>query len=157
MRVAIAAFTSDDRADLYTGFAQVVDDLDGWPQQPPLSPGEFDEVWLAHTAGTFVARLDGRFAGAYYLKANFRGRAGHIANAGYFVPSDLRGHGIGEAMVRHSIASAPGLGFDALMFNLVFASNPARRLYERLGFEAIGRIPDAVAGEDAVIYWRRLP
>jgi RimJ/RimL family protein N-acetyltransferase len=38
----------------------------------------------------------------------------------------------------------------------VFASNPARRLYERLGFVPIGRIPDAVDGEDAVIYWRRL-
>ena len=42
------------------------------------------------------------------------------------------------------------------MFNLVFASNPAGRLYERLGFRQIGLIPDAVAGEDARIYWRSL-
>ena len=54
------------------------------------------------------------------------------------------------------MVEARRLGFDALQFNLVFASNPARRLYERLGFEMIGRIPEAVDGEDAVIYWRRL-
>jgi ribosomal protein S18 acetylase RimI-like enzyme len=40
--------------------------------------------------------------------------------------------------------------------NLVLESNPARRLYERLGFEAIGRVPEAVSGEDAFIYWRRV-
>ncbi len=39
---------------------------------------------------------------------------------------------------------------------LVFASNPARRLYERMGFEAVGRVPEAVDGEDAIVYWRRL-
>jgi hypothetical protein len=43
-----------------------------------------------------------------------------------------------------------------MMFNLVFESNPARGLYERMGFQAIGRIPAAVPGEDAVIYWRSL-
>jgi hypothetical protein len=39
---------------------------------------------------------------------------------------------------------------------VVFASNPARALYEELGWSEIGRIPDAVDGEDAVIYWRRV-
>jgi ribosomal protein S18 acetylase RimI-like enzyme len=43
-----------------------------------------------------------------------------------------------------------------MQFNLVFASNPARRLYERLGFEAVGRVPEAIDGEDAIVYWRRL-
>jgi len=43
-----------------------------------------------------------------------------------------------------------------MQFNLVFASNPARRLYRELGFQEIGIIPHAVEGEDAVIYWRSL-
>jgi hypothetical protein len=29
-------------------------------------------------------------------------------------------------------------------------------MYHRLGFEELGRIPSAVDGEDAVIYWRSL-
>ena len=43
-----------------------------------------------------------------------------------------------------------------MIFNLVFESNSARSMYRRLGFEEIGRIPDAVEGEGAVIYWRSL-
>jgi hypothetical protein len=29
-------------------------------------------------------------------------------------------------------------------------------MYERLGFKEVGRIPAAIEGEDAVIYWRSL-
>ena len=59
-------------------------------------------------------------------------------------------------MVEHSLRQARRLGFDAMQFNLVFESNPARSMYRKLGFEEVGRIPDAVDGEDAVIYWRSL-
>jgi GNAT superfamily N-acetyltransferase len=103
-----------------------------------------------------VGRVGDRLAGSYYLKPNFPGRAAHIANAGYFVVAELRGRGIGQLLVEDSLARARTLGFDAFQFNLVFASNPARRLYERLGFEVVGRVPAAVDGEDAVIYWRRV-
>ena len=40
-------------------------------------------------------------------------------------------------------------GSTPCIFNLVFESNPARAMYERLGFEEVGRIPDAIDGEDA--------
>ena len=46
-------------------------------------------------------------------------------------------------------AGALDYGFDAIQFNLVFESNPARRLYEELGWREIGRVPQAVDGEDA--------
>ena len=58
--------------------------------------------------------------------------------------------------MEHSLAEARRLGFDAMMFNLVFESNPARAMYRKLGFEEFGRVPKAVDGEDAVIYWRSL-
>ena len=59
-------------------------------------------------------------------------------------------------MVEHSLVEARRLGFDAMQFNLVFESNPARAMYLRLGFTEVGRIPQAVEGEDALIYWRSL-
>ena len=68
----------------------------------------------------------------------------------------LRNRGVGSALVEHSLEQARQLGFDALQFNLVFESNPARRLYERLGFEVVGRVPEAIDGEDALVYWRKL-
>jgi ribosomal protein S18 acetylase RimI-like enzyme len=147
-----------DVDELYAAFAQVVAAGEGYPQPPgPLAMEDFREYWLEKKSAVAVARHDGRLAGSYYLKPNFPGRAAHIVNAGYFVVPDLRGHGVGVALVEDSLVEARRLGFDAMQFNLVFASNPARRLYERLGFQVIGRIPEAVDGEDAVIYWRRLP
>ena len=50
----------------------------------------------------------------------------------------------------------PALGFDAIQFNLVFESNPARTMYEALGWTEVGRVPHAVEGEDAIVYWRSL-
>ena len=92
--------------------------------------------------------------GAYYLKPNFAPRAGHIANAGYVVEEAARGAGVGRRLVEHSIGQAHDDGYEAVIFNLVFESNPARALYEELGWRKIGRIPNGVDGEPAIIYWR---
>jgi GNAT superfamily N-acetyltransferase len=146
-----------DHDELYVRFAEIVAAGEGYPQAPgPLAAEDFDEYWLAGKSLVAVARSEGALVGSYYLKPNFPGRAAHIANGGYFVVRQLRGRGVGAALVEDSLVQARALGFDALQFNLVFASNPARRLYERMGFEAVGRVPEAVDGEDAIVYWRRL-
>jgi ribosomal protein S18 acetylase RimI-like enzyme len=154
--VEIAPFDRDDEDQLFSAFAAVVEEGTGYPQAAPITRDEFRTVWFEPTVSVQVARAGGRLVGAYYLKPNFPGRAAHIANAGYIVVPEVRGEGIGEELVRHSFGEARRCGFDALMFNLVFASNPAGRLYERLGFREIGLIPDAVESEDARIYWRSL-
>ena len=157
VELTAAEATPADHDELYEAFAGVVAAGEGYPQAPgPLAVADFDDYWLDHKSLVVVARLEGRLAGSYYLKPNFAGRGAHIANAGYFVVPDVRGQGAGEALVRHSFDEARRLGFDAMQFNLVFESNPARRLYERLGFEVVGRIPEAVDGEAAIVYWRRL-
>jgi GNAT superfamily N-acetyltransferase len=149
----------EEHRGLYEAFAEIVARGEGFPHDPrvALTYDDFTHYWLVHKSFVGVATLDGRLAGSYHLKPNFVGRGAHIANAGYFVVGDLRGQGIGERLVRHSMEQALALGFDALQFNAVFASNPARRLYERLGFQNIGSIPDAIDGEAIVIYWRSLP
>jgi GNAT superfamily N-acetyltransferase len=155
--LALSEAAAVDHDELFARFAEVVAAGEGYPQAPgPLAVEEFDQYWLAAKSLVAVARHEGALAGSYYLKPNFPGRAAHIANAGYFVVPELRGRGAGEALVEDSLAQARRLGFDALQFNLVFASNPARRLYERMGFQAVGRVPEAVDGEDAIVYWRRL-
>jgi ribosomal protein S18 acetylase RimI-like enzyme len=154
--VDLAAATPGDHDALFVAFARIVEAREGFPQAPPLERAEFDDYWLAHSATVVVAREHRELAGAYYVKPNFVGRAAHIANAGYFVVAEHRGAGIGRALVDHSMHEARRLGFDALLFNLVFESNPARRLYESFGFTVVGRIPSAVDGEDALVYWRQL-
>jgi ribosomal protein S18 acetylase RimI-like enzyme len=155
--LTVADAQPEDHDELYVRFGEIVAAGEGYPQAPgPLSVEDFDEYWFTGKSLVAVARSDGAIAGSYYLKPNFPGRAAHIANGGYFVVRELRSLGIGRALVEDSLVQARDLGFDALQFNLVFASNPARRLYERMGFEAVGRVPEAVDGEDAIVYWRRL-
>jgi ribosomal protein S18 acetylase RimI-like enzyme len=104
----------------------------------------------------YVAEVDGVVAGSYHLQPNFEGTAAHIANAGYMVARAYRRHGVGRALVEHSLDEARRQGFDAMMFNLVLESNPSRHLYEGFGFRKVGRVPEAIRGEDAIVYWRKL-
>jgi GNAT superfamily N-acetyltransferase len=152
--IALGPLRAEEHGLLFELFRRIVETGDGFPHAPPLTRHTFEEVWTAPAAVVIAARIDGKLVGAYYLKPNFPGRAAHIANAGYVVSETHRGHGLGRALVEDSIARAPLLGYDAVQFNLVFASNPARALYEELGWREIGRVPDAVGSEDGVIYWR---
>jgi GNAT superfamily N-acetyltransferase len=154
--VEIKQATVDDYDELFDAFSRIVGAGEGFPQSAPVTRDEFDDYWVHHSSSVQLARFGSYLIGAYYLKPNFVGRAAHIANAGYFVLSPYRGTGVGRTMVEHSMLEARRLGYDALQFNLVFESNPVRGLYERLGFTEVGRIPKAVEGEDALIYWRSL-
>ncbi len=151
--IALADATGADRPRLFEIFSEAVEQGDGYPESAPLQPDRFAASWVDPPV-VVVARLAGEVVGAYYLKPNFPGRAAHIANAGYVVASAFRGAGVGRRLVEDSIVRAPTAGFDAIMFNLVFESNRARSLYEKLGWREIGRVPRAVDGEPAVIYWR---
>ena len=58
------------------------------------------------------------------------------------VASSARGKGIATVMCEHSEKIALQLGFQAMQFNFVASSNrQAVKLWNKLGFEIIGRIP----------------
>jgi ribosomal protein S18 acetylase RimI-like enzyme len=157
--IDVAATTDDDVGELLALFRAIVAAGEGYPQAPdePVTAEAFEAYWLAPATATVVARTgDGALAGAYTMKPNGPGRAAHVANAGYVVADGQRGRGIGEALVRHSFDVARAHGFDAMQFNFVFETNPARRLYERLGFTDVGRVPAVIDGEAVHIYWRAL-
>jgi GNAT superfamily N-acetyltransferase len=154
--VEIRPAVEDDYDELFTAFSHIVGAGEGFPQEAPLAREVFDDSWVRHSSALSVAHFGGYLVGASYIKPNFVGRAAHIANAGYFVLAPYRATGVGRRLVEHSLLEARRLGFDAMMFNLVFESNPVRSLYRELGFEELGRIPQAVEGETAVIYYRSL-
>ena len=154
--VDIRLASVDDYDELFNAFSRVVAAGEGFPQAPPLTREDFDSYWIQPSSAIAVAMFGGYLVGSYYIKPNFVGRAAHIANAGYFVVAPYRGTGVGTLLVEHSLHQARRLGFDAMQFNLVFESNGARGMYRRLGFEEVGRIPRAVDGEGALIYWRSL-
>ena len=65
-------------------------------------------------------------------------------DCGYMVSAAARGRGLATAMCEHSQSIARELGYKAMQFNFVATSNEgAIRLWEKLGFEIVGRLPRA--------------
>ena len=101
-------------------------------------------LWVEPPAAAFVAEDAGGFLGTYYVRPNQPGRGGHVANAGYMVHPAARGRGLAAALCEHSLGAARRLGFTAVQFNCVVASNAAAvRAWERCGFAVVGRVPGA--------------
>lgn len=113
-----------------------------WPFSSRLSEAEFRDYFFAHTA--LVARSDeGALMGAFYCKPNFPGRCSHYCNGGFLTHPEYRRRGVANVMVPTFLRVAADLGFHAVLFNLVFASNvPSVRLWEKFGFTRIGTLPD---------------
>lgn len=100
--------------------------------------------WMAPDKHGYVAEAEGQVVGTFVLKDNQPGLGAHIANAAYATAPEAGGRGIGRQMGAWSIEEARRLGYRAMQFNLVVKSNErAVRLWQRLGFQIIGEIPEA--------------
>lgn len=131
----------------------------------PSDIGEADahRAWVEVPAVTNVAVAEeGRIVGTYYLKPNQPGRGAHVCNCGYVVDPAVQGNGIAAAMCEHSQRLAVKMGFRAMQFNLVVASNErAVRLWRHLGFAVAGTLPGAynhrhLGYVDALVMYKRL-
>lgn len=101
-------------------------------------------IWMRLPRKIFVAEEDGEILGTYYIKTNQPGPGKHVCNCGYMVSSNARGKGVATQMCEHSQKVAIGLGYKAMQFNFVAASNAgAAKLWNKLGFDTVGRLPKA--------------
>jgi L-amino acid N-acyltransferase YncA len=101
-------------------------------------------LWLETPRKTFVAEENGDILGTYYIKTNQPGGGAHVCNCGYMVSSAARGRGLASSMCEHSQQIARSLGYLAMQFNFVASTNEgALRLWTKLGFETVGRLPKA--------------
>ena len=140
--VTVRAFRPADIPVMRGIWNSVVRAADAFPQEEPIADDAEAGAFFGGQSFAGVAELDGAIAGLYILHPNAVGRCGHIANASYAVDEARRGQGIGEALVRDSLAKGKELGFRILQFNAVVASNaPALHLYAKLGFLRLGLLP----------------
>lgn len=74
------------------------------------------------------------------------------------VKNDYRGQGVGELITRSLLARGiKDFGIEAYTLEVRVSNEPARKLYEKLGFECEGIRPGYYEkpDEDACIYWLR--
>ena len=142
MATVIRPYQKEDIPQIMELYNQIVAEGDAYLSEEPYSIKEMTDR-VNNTPSTFVSETNGELSGGYFLKPNFKGRAGHIANATYFVSKEFRGQGIGRLLGEHSIVISKKLGFSAVQFNSVVATNlAAMNLWNSLGFRTIGVIPN---------------
>ena len=129
---------------------------------PDMSEADAITYWMGSGREVFVAEMEGRIVGTYFLRANQLGGGDHVANCAYVTDMALRGRGIARRLAEHSLEEARRRGFLAMQFNFVVSSNAsAVHLWQSLGFETVGRLPGAFRHPclglvDALVMFRRL-
>lgn len=132
-----------------------------------MSEADALTYWMGPDRETFVAEDGGAVVGTYYLKANQAGGGRHVCNCGYMTSASAMGRGIARRMCEYSLDQARAAGYRAMQFNFVVSTNQgAIRLWQRMGFETVGRLPGAFrhpgagnddAGDvDALVMFRAL-
>lgn len=155
------AKTSDHDA-IWKIFHEIISSGETYPYPMDTSKEEALNIWIGQPTSTYIAQLDGVTVGTYYIKPNQPGLGSHVCNCGYMVTEKARGCGVGSAMCEHSQIEARRLGFQAMQFNLVAASNlDAVKLWQKMGFDIIGTLPKAFNHRrlgliDAHVMYKRL-
>ncbi len=110
---------------------------------PDITAEEAHKVWIEAPAETFVAvDSNNRILGTYYIKPNQPALGAHVSNCGYIVADSARNKGLAALMCDHSQTQAVSMGFLAMQYNLVVATNEnAIHLWKKKGFKIIGTLP----------------
>ncbi|MBQ9607047.1 MAG: GNAT family N-acetyltransferase [Lachnospiraceae bacterium] len=144
----IREYTQKDMEAMIHIWNEVVEEGIAFPQEECLDM-ETGTDFFSSQSYSGVAEEEGKIMGLYILHPNNVGRCGHICNASYAVAKEMRGRHIGEKLVLDCLDKGRELGFKVLQFNAVVESNThARHLYERLGFNQLGVIPNGFRMKD---------
>jgi len=144
MREQIRPATPEDDDAIWSLFQEVVRAGEWFAFDETTTREEALGLWRGPASAAYVALLEDEIVGSYYLKPNQPGRGAHVCNAGYMVAEGARGRGVGRAMGKHSIVEARRLGYHAMQYNFVVATNTAAlALWEELGLQVVGRLPGA--------------
>jgi ribosomal protein S18 acetylase RimI-like enzyme len=124
--------------------------------------GEALAYWRSPDHAVFVADNGGAVLGTCYIRPNQRGGGSHVANAAFMTGASAAGRGVASAMCAHALEYAAAAGYAAMQFNFVVATNErAVALWQRFGFEIVGRLPGAFRHPafgfvDALVMFRKL-
>ena len=106
-----------------------------WMEQPPGETVVLEE----DVAGTGLTIL-----GTAKMGPNRPGHGDHIGTASFMVAPEARGRGVGRALGEYVVQWHRDRGYHGIQFNAVVETNTAAiRLWQHLGFQIIGTVPEA--------------
>lgn len=142
---SIRPFQPSDWASVWPILQSVFGGADTYAYPPDITETQAQTAWVTQPQATYVAvNAVGEVIGTYILKPNQPGLGSHVCNCGYVVAQAARGQGVAAALCAHSQDEARALGYRAMQFNLVVATNSvAVRLWQKMGFAIVGTLPGA--------------
>jgi L-amino acid N-acyltransferase YncA len=161
--VTIRLAQPDDWAGIWRIWHAVVTAGDTYVWPPTTSEETAQQLWmLPPPAEVWVVDDGDGIVATAILKPNQQGLGDHVANASFMVDPSSAGRGVGRRLAETVLDRARELGYEAMQFNAVVATNErAVALWRSLGFDVVGTIPDgfrhATLGPvDVLIMHRRL-
>lgn len=141
----IREYLETDWPSVWRIFQDVVAAGDTYAYDPDWSPEQARDVWVEIPPGHTVVACDGaQVLGTAKMGPNRPGPGSHVATASFMVARDARGRGIGRTLGEYALRWALEQGYAAMQFNAVVESNHgAVRLWQALGFQIIGTVPEA--------------
>ncbi|HUA07123.1 MAG TPA: GNAT family N-acetyltransferase [Solirubrobacteraceae bacterium] len=144
--VTIRDARADDWDAIWPFFHEIVAAGETYAYDPELDYEAGRRVWMIGTPGRTVVATDagGTVVGTANMYANRPGRGSHVASASFMVAQARAGRGTGRTLGEEVIEWARRSGFRAIQFNAVVETNTrAVALWRSLGFEVVGRAPEA--------------
>src|ERR1700722_974061 len=143
--VIIREATDEDWPRIYPFYAAIMGEGRTYPFPEHQTLEEARPWWMEERPGqTVVAVSDDAIAGSAKRGPNRPGRGAHVATASFLVDPARQGQGTGRALGEYVLDWCRAAGFASIQFNAVVESNaPAVHLWQSLGFEIIGTVPES--------------
>ena len=154
--------TKADYDQIWEITEQVIAECESLVFAPDTSRGRMLAFWCHPKKHVYVAEIEGKVVGTFFLCDNQPDMGSHVANGGYMTSPSACGQGIGYKMGEYSIKEARRLGYKSMQFNIVLKSNAhAVRLWQKLGFKIVGELPEVFDHPErgltnAYVMWRRV-
>lgn len=143
--ISIRPFVEEDWPAVWKIMEPIIRSGESYPYAMDMTSDGARHMWIEVTEAAYVAHDDnGQIIGTYYIKPNQPTLGAHVANCGYLVAEAARGQGVATNLCLHSENEAVRLGYRAIQFNLVVASNTASvKLWTKMGYEKVGVLTGA--------------
>ncbi len=149
--VVLEELKEQDLPEMMKVFNSVIEEDAYFPRNEGVPDLETARQWHQDhvKAGLFylATKVNSEFVGGATIEP-LGGKVSHVAWLGIYLKRQFRNIGIGTRLIKKLIQIAREKGFEKIRL-MVFASNlQALRLYEKLGFQEVGRIKHGIKFKD---------